>query len=450
MNVEFFEKHFNVKLGLNLEKFSEVSTDTRTVQKGALFIALKGENFDGNKFAKDALDKGAAVALVSDKSLKGSVVCVEDTLKSFQGLAKAWQDFVKPKVVGITGSNGKTTSKFFTAQILEHFFKVSFSPKSFNNEIGVPITQTLLKEGDQVLVSEIGTNAKGEIKELTGLVEPHIAVVTTVGPSHLEGFGTVDNVALEKSEIYRSKNLETAIFNLDNKWTLQMYESFKGKKISFSTKDSGADICLKPIQVDIDELHLSGRVQDRPVDFTCAVFGEHNAYNVMTALAVGVSLGVDVNDLVSKAKDIETPWGRSQILKSSSGGKVLFDGYNSNMQSMEALFSGVEPLIKSGKRVHLILGEMLELGDETVKMHKKLGRKAGLLKVDSILFIGPSFKHFKEGVESSKFRKNLVISNTYNDSLAIDIQNVLDPKDIVVLKGSRGMKLERFFNVLGL
>ncbi len=450
MNVEFFEKHFNVELGLDLEKFSEVSTDTRTVQKDALFIALKGENFDGNKFAQDALDKGAAVALVSDPNLKGSFICVEDTLKSFQGLAKAWQDFVGPKVVGITGSNGKTTSKFFTAQILENFFKVSFSPKSFNNEIGVPITQTLLEEGDQVLVSEIGTNAKGEIEELTGLVEPRIAVVTTVGPSHLEGFGTVDNVALEKSEIYKSKSLETAVFNLDNKWTLQMYESFKGNKISFSTKDSSADVYLQSKQIDIDELHLNGKVQGKSVDFTCAVFGEHNAYNIMTALAVGIALGVDVNDLVSKAKSIKTPWGRSQVLKSAFGGKVLFDGYNSNMQSMEALFAGVEPLIKAGKKVHFILGEMLELGDTTESMHKELGRKVGLLKPDSISFVGSSFKQFEEGVEASDFGKNLIISSTYNDSLAIDVQNVLDPRDIVVIKGSRGMKLERFFDVLGL
>lgn len=449
MDVNFFEEHFNVELNLDLESFSEVSTDSRTVKKNALFIALSGENFDGNKFAEAALGKGAAVALVSDSSIKGSVVCVKDTLVAFQSLGTAWQKHVNPKVIGITGSNGKTTSKFFTAQVLKNFFKVCYSPQSFNNEIGVPITQSLIKSGDEVLVAEIGTSAKGEIKALTDMVLPEICVVTTVGPSHLEGFGTVENVAIEKSEIYNSKNIKKAIFNLDNPFTKKMYDEFQGEKISFSTSDERADVYLKPSQKDLDVLSLSGTVQGVAVETEVAVFGEFNVYNIMAALSVGLCLDLEVSKLIKALKNVETPWGRAQVFKTPSGGKLLFDGYNSNLQSMEALFESVKPLIENGIKVDFILGEMLELGDASDQMHEDLGFRVGELNPHSISFIGSSFKLFKKGVLKSKFSKNLVISDTYEEKLAIKVQSMLDPMGIAVLKGSRGMRLERFFNVLG-
>ncbi len=450
MKVKFFEEYFGVSFNLDIEEFSEISTDTRNLKKGALFIALKGKNFDGNKFAKEAFSKGAVVALVSDKSIKGRVVVVKDSLKSFQKLSKAWQDQVAPLVVGITGSNGKTTSKFFTAQILESFFKIRYSPKSFNNRLGVPITQSLLKEGDHILIAEIGTSAQGEILELMNLVQPHIGVVTTVGPAHLKGFGSVDNVALEKSNIYKYSKIKKGIFNLDNKWTKEMFKNFNGEKISFSTLDPRANIYLKADQKEIDELTLSGQIFGEQVEFKCNIFGKHNAYNLMIALAVGVTLGIKTKKLVEKVPSIKTPWGRSQVLKNSYGGKVLFDGYNSNLQSMEVLFDSMKDIIRLGKSVHFILGEMLELGEAAYEMHRELGRKAGGLKPTSILFIGPSFKQFEEGVKDSGFNNNLIISSTYNDSLAINIKTMLDPKETVVVKGSRGMKLERFFNFLGL
>lgn len=458
MDIKFFEDHFKVSVPSKLESFSEVSTDTRTLKKGALFVPLKGENFNGDLFVEKALDLGAEVSLVSDKQLykslqkkyENKVVYVEDGLKTFQVLAKAWQEKVAPRVVAITGSNGKTTSKFFTSQILGSFFKVCYSPKSFNNEVGVPITQALLKKGDEVLVAEVGTNAKGEISKLTKLIAPEICVVTTVGASHLEGFGTVDNVALEKADIYKSQKIKIGIFNLDNEWTKNMAKDFKGKRITFSSLDADADVFLESKQIGVDELKLKGRLSGCSVETSCKIFGEHNVYNIMTALAVGLALEVSPQKLIDKVSCIETPWGRSQVLETPYGAKLLFDGYNSNMQSMTALFKGVEPLIESGQKLHFILGEMLELGESTALMHKELGRQVGALNPESILFIGPSFKQFKEGVKSSGFKKSLVISVSYDESLAIDIRNVLDTKSTVVVKGSRGMKLERFFEGFGL
>jgi UDP-N-acetylmuramoyl-tripeptide--D-alanyl-D-alanine ligase len=451
MRVDFFENHFDSKLNIDLKNFSEVSTDTRTLKKGALFVALKGENFDGHKFVESAFERGAAAALISDETLSGygPSVVVNDVLKSFQDLGKAWQDHVNPRVIGITGSNGKTTAKFFTAQVLKRFFKVSFSPKSYNNEIGVPFTQLMLKEDDQVLVSEIGTNAKGEIENLTKMVEPQIAVVTTVGPAHIEHFRTIDNIAIEKKEIYKSKKLEIGIFNIDNPWTKKMHEEFKGKKITFSVTDSTADVCLKADQVDLDALQIKGKVFGLDVQKDLKLFGDFNVYNIMTALCFGKALGVETEELIKSLDKIETPWGRSQVLKFGENNKCLFDGYNSNLQSMEALLKGVSSLKASGKNLHFVLGEMLELGEEGSAMHKILGSMVGEIKPSSVSFIGPSFEHFLEGLKVSGFSKKSVISKAYEESLANEIQSVLHPNDLVVVKGSRGMKLERVVRALG-
>jgi len=170
MKTKFVEDFFKVKLGLENDFFSEVSTDTRTLLPGALFVALGGENFDGHKFVKQAFEKGAAAAIISNPDFnQEGCILVDDVLPAFSSLSKSWQYEVAPHVIGITGSNGKTTAKYFTAQLLENFFQVCFSPKSFNNEFGVPFTQAMLKNDDQILISEIGTNNKGEIEKQCSL-----------------------------------------------------------------------------------------------------------------------------------------------------------------------------------------------------------------------------------------------------------------------------------------
>jgi len=449
MKTKFVEDFFKVNLKLEKEVFSEVSTDTRTLLPGALFVALSGENFDGHKFVRQAFEKGAAAALISDPSLdQEGCILVDDVLTAFSNLSKAWQGEVAPHVIGITGSNGKTTAKFFTAQLLENFFKVCFSPKSFNNEVGVPFTQAMLKKEDQILVAEIGTNNKGEIEQLTKQVEPELCVVTTVGPSHLEGFGTVENVAIEKQEIYKSAKIKTGVFNLDNKFTKQMSESFTGAKITFSTKDKTADVCLSGEQVGLTKLIVKGHVKGHRVDTSCAVFGEHHVNNIMVAICSALYLQISPERIIEELNVFSTPWGRSQVMKREGGGSVLFDAYNSNLQSMEALIANLKPFQARGERFQLILGEMLELGDNTKDMHKSLGQKIAELNPAFVTFVGPSKGSFEEGLGPWKSKENSIITDTYDESLAIKVQTVLDPSLTVVLKGSRGARLERFFDVL--
>jgi len=449
MKVSFVENYFGVDLNLDAESFLEVSTDTRTLLPGSLFVALSGENFDGHKFVEKAFEKGAAAALISKPEYKkDGCIMVDDVLKDFSKLSKTWQDELSPKVIGITGSNGKTTAKFFTAQLLERFFKVCYSPKSFNNEVGVPFTQAMLKEEDEVLISEIGTSGKGEIEKLTKQVEPELCVVTTVGPSHLEGFGTVENVATEKQDIYKSKKIKTGLFNLDNKYTAEMFKEFECEKITFSTQYENADVFLKGEQVSLTKLMLKGSVRNVPVETSCAVFGEHHVYNIMIAIGSALYLGIEPAKIIEDLNVFSTPWGRSQVMRREDGGSVLFDAYNSNLQSMEALISSLKPFQKKGEHFQLILGEMLELGDERENMHKELGQKIADLNPSFITFVGPSHSSFEEGLGAWKSTKNSIITDTYNEPLAIEVQSVLDPNATVVLKGSRGTRLERFFDIL--
>lgn len=450
MKVRFFEDFFGIDLKIEQKDFSEVSTDTRSLKAGALFIALKGPHFDGNNFVEEALSKGALAALVSDKKFKNKKSChyVDDTLKSFQQLAKAWQEHIKPQVISITGSNGKTTSKFFTAQLLNHFFKVCFSPKSFNNEIGVPITQSMLKEDDEVLLSEIGTNAPGEIAFLSQMVEPDIALVTTVGPSHLEGFGNVKNVAKEKETIYFTcpEKTKIGIFNLDNNYTLKMSEKFQGKTYTFSKEKPEADVFLQAKQINPGTLYLEGHILNVKVKKTVPLFGLYNVYNIMVATTTALALGVSTEKIVERYSDFKTPWGRSEIYKSHKGFGILFDGYNSNLQSMKALFSTLKEL--KSESFYLFLGEMLELGEQTPFFHKELGRAAAELKPLGITFVGPSFKHFREGFGESKSFKSAVFTDSYNEELAIQVESMLETKDWLVIKGSRGARLERVLQKL--
>lgn len=451
MKVSFVEEFFKVKLNADKKDFSEVSTDTRTLLPGALYVALKGENFDGHKFVEKAFESGASAVLISNAQYKINDRCilVESVLKSFSELSKAWQNKVAPSVVGITGSNGKTTAKFFSAQLLENFFEVCYSPKSYNNEVGVPITQAMLKESDQVLISEIGTNNKGEIRSLTDQVDPELCVVTTVGPSHLEGFGTVENVAKEKSEIYKSKKLKSAVFNLDNPWTQKMCESFSGSKITFSSKDKSADVFLEAKQKSLTELFVKGHIKGLEVEATCGVFGEHHVTNIMVAISAALYLRVSPEDIFEHLNVFSTPWGRSQVVPREAGVPILFDGYNSNLQSMEALLLSLKPFVQRGDEVHLILGEMLELGGETKQMHRALGEKVAALSPSFVTFLGSSSADFEQGLGAWKNNKNSMITDAYDESLAIKIQTVLNPKTTVVLKGSRGVRLERFFDALG-
>lgn len=454
MTVDFLKKILKQDFSRPIDSFSEVSTDTRTLKKNALFMAIKGENFDGNAFIDQALDKGALCCITTDRTKEDNekgVFYVEDEFNFLNELGKAWRNHINPEVIGVTGSNGKTTTKFFIAQMISPFKRLCYSPKSFNNHIGVPFTQLMLKEGDEVLVNEIGTSAPGEIKALTSQAVPNLSMVTTVGASHLEAFKTVDNVAVEKVEIYKNSKPQRAIFNLDNPYTYKMYESFKdhfSEVITVSTKAKEADVFVSVKESDLTGLKLEVVIDKEKLTSTLPVFGVYNVYNYMFALATGLMLKIPKEDLINQTANLKSPWGRSQIIKQEDQDVTyVFDGYNSNLDSMMSLIQSLKS--QDPEKMHLVFGEMLELGEETNKHHYELGKIAGALDPKSISFVGPSCDYFEEGLAEVNFKKTSVISNTYNKTLASKLKGVLSKGDTVVLKASRGTKIESVLNDLG-
>jgi|GEM_PF-5352394 len=460
MNVNFLKNFLNVELTTNVEEFSEISTDTRTLKKDALFIGLNGLNFRGGEYTEEAFKKGALACIVERTSHSESkstpdegknIFYVDDVLLFLQEFAKAWIKHLDPYVIAVTGSNGKTTTKFFTAQMLSNFMSLHYSPKSFNNEIGVPLTQLGLKEKNKVLICELGTSAPGEIEALSKLTSANLSMVTTVGPSHLDKLKSLEGVSEEKKQIYKFSKKESAVFNLDNSYTHKMFEEYKKafKKVwTVSTNDSKADVFINLKEESLHGLKLDVSLNQKKFSVDVPVFGSYNVYNIMFSLAAGLDLKISEEELVEALKKLQTPWGRSQILKDKSSKRTyIFDGYNSNLQSMTSLLESLKTVDSSS--LHIIVGEMLELGESSKEQHKKLGQYVGALNPKSVVFLGASGVSFGEGLELENYKKTSMISDTYNKKLALDVKSMLHDQDVVVLKASRGTQIERFLVDLG-
>lgn len=425
-----------------------ISTDSRTIQKGDLFIPLKGENFDGHDYVKQVAEKGAACALVS-RDLKDKVgitlIKVEDTLKALQDMGSSYRHAHPFKIIGITGSNGKTTTKFFTEKILATQFKTFASQKSFNNHFGVPLTLLALKPEIQMGIVEIGMNHPGEISALTKLADPDITLVTTVGRAHLMDFGGVEGIAKEKGDIYRKSRENTIkVFNLDNDSTAQMYKEFKGKGqiITFSSERTDADVHFEIKEMGLEHLRIKGNIRGHEGEVVVPVFGEHNVVNLMGAAGIALAAGMTPEAIWEALPNCQTVWGRNMLVPLKSKAKLIFDGYNANPDSMKALVKNLSNLTVSGKRI-VILGDMLEMGSAAEELHEELGEFVGQNNFDVVWFMGQFSKSFEAGIKRSKFSKNLFISNGYEESLAVKVASMVEPSDIVVMKGSRGARLEK-------
>lgn len=442
-----------------IQQFLSVGTDTRKDLEGQLFVALKGDDFDAHNFLMAAFEKKAAGLLVHkwdpkyDELKKTvSVILVEDTLKAFQALGHGKRKSSKAQFIGITGSNGKTTTKEFTAQVLSEFKKTHFSEGSFNNHWGVPMTLLAEPQGTEVSIIEMGMNHKNEISALMKLAEPDIVVCTTVGTAHIENFGSIEKIAEAKEEIYESAKPETIfVFNRDNQHTKKMEQKYlHHKRIGFSNLDSTQEVYLQASRQTAKALMLEGVIQGVPGKIEVPIFGKHNKVNLAAAAALALGAGLTAEQVWQGLKNCKTPWGRNQWVQLKSGAEMLFDGYNANPDSMTALLSNCKEMELPGKKI-AVLAQMLELGKDSAQFHFELGSRAAEVGFEIVWFYGEDWKSFKAGFESqtsanTKGSKNLIVSDIYKDSLASNIVSVLETKDTIFVKGSRGMKLEKFVN----
>ncbi len=438
--------------------FSGLGTDTRVDLSGKVFFALKGDSFDAHDFLAKAVDARAA-ALVVHKipadvlaGLQGQVTVVQvpDTLLALQKLGRFWRHKMKATILGITGTNGKTTTKEFTAALLETKFKVQYSKGSFNNHWGVPFSLLSIEPEHEIAVIEMGMNHPGELRDLSHIVEADALVCTMVGRGHLEGVGSIEGVAKAKSEIYEyAPKAATFIFNLDNEYTRKMYETWgksrpKEKVLTFaqSGRWPEIDVCLDVVSANESALHIKGQIQGQAGETSVPVFGRQNITNLMTAACFGLFCGLTPSEVWLALPKCKTVWGRNQWVNLESGARALFDAYNANPESMRAAVENFATLKARGKKIAL-LGEMRELGSHAPELHRELGRAVGSAGFDEVLFVGPSQAEFAEGLKAGGFLKKPVLSASYEQNLASRACPVLHEHDIVLIKGSRGMQLER-------
>lgn len=439
-------------LSQQADSFTGVGTDTRKNLSDQIFIALKGDSFDAHQFLTQAVQMGAKALVVHDQKIipedlknKVTLVLVPDTLKALQDLGRFWRRKQAFKVIGITGSNGKTTTKGFTQTLLEKKFRTHSSQGSFNNHWGVPISLLDATPGTEVHVQEMGMNKSGEIKALCVIAEPDVVVVTMVGRAHIGELGSQAAVVAAKEEIYNSSPKAIKIFNLDNEYTMGMlgrHQKSASGYITFSTFHERADVHLRVHRMNFSGLEIKGHIRGVSGTVQIPIIGRQNVVNLMAATSIALAMGMEPEEIWPQLAECRTAWGRNQIVPLRNGAKVLFDAYNANPESVSALLKNFYEMDISGRKV-VVLGEMLELGAESAKAHREIGEMVGETNFDIVWFIGPHAPDFEAGLKAAGFKNTSYISNIYEQTLALKIGSMLNEQDIAVIKGSRGMKMEQ-------
>ncbi len=409
-----------------------VSTDSRNIITNSLFVCLKGAKYDGNQFALDALKQGASYVVTENMELQDSgILYVNDTNEVLPELAKLHAQTISTKLISIGGSNGKTTTKEICQRVLENQFRTKCTQANFNNHIGVPLTLLSIKPDTEIGIIELGTNHPGEMQFLCNLFTPNAGMITNIGKEHLEGFGDIEAVAKEESEVYlqlqKSKGL--ALVNLDDHWLLNMSKRLTNK-LTYSLIDKSADLFAEVI---CEMPYLTFVLYHNQVkigEYSAKIGGKHNLYNILSGILLGSSLGVNIEDAVISACDYKPTNNRSEWI-SFPQHEILLDAYNANPSSVEAGLRSFST-IEGSKAV--ILGDMLELGNSSMQEHKEIFELCTALKFDEVYVCG---QHFMEAV--SQFPMKFESADTL---LAWLDTHPISSK-YVYIKGSRGLKMEK-------
>ena len=411
-----------------------ITTDTRNCPEGSIFFALKGDNFDGNLFAHEALEKGCAHAVVDNPQVAGSdgrMVYVSDVLLMLQELAHHHRKQLALPVVQITGTNGKTTTKELTAAVLAKRYKVLFTEGNFNNHIGVPKTLLRLTEEHEIAVIETGANHPGEIADLSKIVDADCGLITNVGKAHLEGFGSLEGVVLTKCELYQylSSKPEGFIFlNGDN--TLLAPQAKGLRAITYGKPEQGYDVEGEVISCD-PQLRLRLRIANGEWhEVQTQLVGAYNLDNMLAAAAVGLRFGVSEADICA-ALEAYTPKNNRSELQKTEHNTLIVDAYNANPTSMKAALENFHLIPHPNKL--LILGEMRELGSASTEEHTAVVALLQQLGFTNVWLVG---KEFAAVAGDSQFR-------CFNDVEAVKEELTWSPVSdrLILVKGSNGTKL---------
>jgi UDP-N-acetylmuramoyl-tripeptide--D-alanyl-D-alanine ligase len=416
-------------------KCNSVAIDTRKIRSQSLFVAIKGDNFDANTFAKEALEKGALYVIIDDTNyyIDPRTILVENSLVALQELAKFHRQFLQLPIVALTGSNGKTTTKELINVVLSKKFNTKSTLGNLNNHIGVPLTLLSFDTDTEIGIVEMGANHKKEIEFLCELASPDFGYITNFGKAHLEGFGGVDGVIQGKSEMYNfiAANSKLGFINLDD--AIQVEKSKAFQFYSFGINKDDADVNINSIKANpFVEIHFSN------VTIATHLIGLYNANNINAAVAIGKYFGVDDSDIKVALESYIPENNRSQLLTKDTN-QVILDAYNANPSSMAVAIENFLQLENSNKI--LVLGDMFELGEDSFKEHSTIVNLLLNSPDVHVFFIGKEF--FVHQVDVSNF----IFAETF-ESFA-DCLKILRIKDSsILIKGSRGMALERTLQYL--
>lgn len=441
-----------------------VTTDTRTLKGGEMFFALKGENFDGNEYAMKALELGAAYAVVNASSAVGSsddprLIKVEDTLATLQELAR-WHrsmTFVDGKpltIIALTGTNGKTTTKELIREVLSKRYRVTATEGNLNNSIGVPLTLLKISSETQIAVVEMGASHPGDIRELVNIALPNFGLITNVGKAHLLGFGSFEGVKQTKGELYDylRRTADRIFLNVDNPHLCSMaaersmqYDSERPEGslvIPYGLGYSHAEVL--PSSPENPFLRIMLPVSDgKPVTIATNLVGSYNADNVMAAIAVGRHFGVSLEEAVEAVEAYVPSNNRSQMTRTERN-TLIIDAYNANPTSMEAAlvnFASVEAEHKTA-----LLGDMLELGDESLREHVRIASMALGLGLDQVCFVGAEFARALETMQLPPDTGCMAFETS--DALREWLADGKIQGHVVLIKGSRGTRMEKTTDAL--
>ncbi len=415
-----------------------VSTDTRTLQEKNMFFALSGLNFNGNAYAAKALNLGASFVVVDNEAYfdkkDARYILVNNSLTSLQDLARHHRSLFTIPLIGLTGSNGKTTTKELLAACLSCKYKVHFTQGNFNNHIGVPLTLLELDQYHEIAIIEMGANHLEEIKDLANIALPTHGFITNIGNAHLEGFGSKENILKGKCELYDflNNNGKSIFYSGQDEMISQIINNYSTTEKVYSW--------VKEVE---DTSSLSLVVDFKGEKTATHLIGSYNINNINAALSIGVHFGINIPEMLAAISSYQPSMNRSQLIV-KNGYQYILDAYNANPTSVSASLESFAQSSESLEK-HVVLGDMFELGNEAINLHREVIEKAITLDFQSIVLVGPLFSEALESLKTGSH--NIWSFKDFNDDFISHFRKERTKEATYLIKGSRSMKMERLIEI---
>ncbi len=440
--IENYNDAIKISEDCNFDEIGKLTTDSRKLRKNDLFIALKGENYNGNEYIKECINKGASIC-IGEITIGNRLISVKNSEKFLEDFAKyILSSEEKIIVIGITGTNGKTSTKEFANSIISTKYKTHCTEGNFNNNLGLPITILNMDELTEILILEMGTNSFGDIEKLTNIANPDIATITNIGKGHTLKLKNKDQIFKEKFNITKNfcKN-STFIFNLDDRYLNEKYKDFNFNKISFSINH---DSDFKAINISNDFKKFTIIHKNKKINIDLKAIGISNIYNSLCAASIASILSIDLENIKFGLERFNGIENRFKILEYDNDNIIINDTYNANPNSMLNALEMTNKIFPSKTKI-AILGDMLELGKIEKDEHEKLGINLVKNSFDRVFIYGNNYDNYKRGI-SGKIELEKINSHS-EIAKYINLKKINDT--VILIKGSRGSKMENILEYIG-